>query len=86
MTRKGRKNSPFYRIGAYDNRTRRDGVAIEFLGHYDPLKGDAEGVVSLKEDRIRYWLSVGAQPSETVASILKRNNIELPRKAPRKKG
>jgi small subunit ribosomal protein S16 len=83
----GRKNRPFYRIGAYDNRTRRDGVAIEYLGTYDPVSGD-EAKVVLKEERIKHWLSVGAKPSETVASMLKRAGIEIPAKArkSRKKG
>jgi small subunit ribosomal protein S16 len=78
----GRRNRPFYRIGAFDNRTRRDGSAVELLGTYDPLNDKAEEQVVLKEDRIRYWLSQGAQPSETVASMLKKAGIEVNR--PRK--
>ena len=73
----GRKNRPFYRIGAYDNRTRRDGAPIEMLGTYDPLNKNPEEQVTLKEDRVRHWISEGAQPSETVASFLKRAGIEL---------
>ena len=73
----GRKNRPFYRIGAYDNRTRRDGRTVEALGTYDPLNAKPEEQVKLKEERIRYWLSQGAQPSETVASMLKKAGIEL---------
>jgi small subunit ribosomal protein S16 len=76
----GRKNRPFYRIGAYDNRTRREGTPIEQLGTYDPINSDEAKQVSLDEERIRYWLSVGATPSETVASMIKKAGIEIPRK------
>ena len=76
----GRKNRPFYRIGAYDNRTRRDGAPIERLGHYDPLNPKEEEQVELKLDRIKHWLSVGAEPSETVASLVKKAGVELPPK------
>ena len=86
LTRMGRKNRPFYRIGAFDNRTRRDGAAIELLGTYDPVNKRPEEQVRLKEERIRYWLSQGAQPSETVASMLKKAGFELPpKKGGRKK-
>jgi small subunit ribosomal protein S16 len=80
LTRIGRKNRPFYRIGAYDNRTRRDGAPIERLGHYDPLNPKEEEQVHLELDRIKHWLSVGAQPSETVASLVKKAGVELPAK------
>lgn len=86
LTRMGRKNRPYYRIGAYDNRTRRDGRAIEFLGSYDPLVEDDEKQVTLVDDRIRHWLSVGAKPSETVASMLKKRGIEIPSQSAAKKG
>jgi len=81
----GRKNRPYYRIGAYDNRTRRDGRAIEFLGTYDPIAKDEDKQVTLVDDRIRHWLSVGAQPSETVTSMLKKKGIEIPGKSTAKK-
>ncbi len=78
LTRMGRKNRPFYRIGAYDNRTRRDGIPIEKLGHYDPLNPKEEEQVKLNLERIQHWLDLGAQPSETVASMVKKAGIELP--------
>jgi small subunit ribosomal protein S16 len=81
----GRKNRPFYRIGAFDNRSRRDGTTIEHLGTYNPLCSENEQEVVLKEERIRYWLSVGAQPSETVASMIKKAGIPLPEKKRKKK-
>ena len=83
LTRGGRKNRAFYRIGAYDSRTRRDGAAIENLGYYDPLVTEGNGVV-LKEERIKYWISVGATPSETIASFLREANIEYKRGPARK--
>jgi len=83
LTRMGRRNRPFYRIGAYDNRTRREGTPIEQLGTYDPINTDEEKQITLDEERVRYWLSVGAIPSETVASMIKKRGIEIPRKSSR---
>lgn len=76
LQRMGRRHRPFYRINAMDRRSARDSTSIERLGHYDPLEADKSKQVVLKADRIRYWLSVGAQPSETVASLLKNNGID----------
>ena len=73
----GRKHQPFYRLNAIDSRSPRDGVAIEELGTYDPmLKVDVQEAVNFKADRIKYWLSVGAQPSETVRGLLKKIGID----------
>jgi small subunit ribosomal protein S16 len=71
----GRRNRPFYRIVATEGRSKRDGKSIEILGHYDPLVVDKEKQVVLQRDRVQYWLGVGAQPSDTVASFLKRAGI-----------
>jgi small subunit ribosomal protein S16 len=68
----GRKHRPYYRIVAIDGRQPRDGKYIEELGSYDPLVASGEQGVRLKPDRIKYWLSVGAQPSEKVAILLKK--------------
>lgn len=74
-----------------DARTPRDGRAIEELGHYDPMSRNPETQTVLNADRIRYWLSVGAQPSDKVAAILRRFKVtkpgpgepwELPKPAP----
>ncbi|MGE0712311.1 MAG: 30S ribosomal protein S16 [Planctomycetota bacterium] len=78
LKRLGRKNRAFFRLGAFDSRTRRNGRAIEELGHYDPLVADEVKKYSLNRERIEYWLSVGAKPSETVASILLRNGMSIP--------
>jgi len=75
LKRFGRRNRPFYRICVMDRRTRRDGRAIEELGHYDPLHAGEGKSFELNEERAQYWLSVGAQPSGTVASLLKERGI-----------
>ncbi|NOR64606.1 MAG: 30S ribosomal protein S16 [Candidatus Scalindua sp.] len=77
LKRMGRKNRAFFRICAFDAREERDGRSIEQLGTYDPMEKDEEKKVVLKRERIEYWLSVGAQPTETVASILKKNKIAV---------
>jgi small subunit ribosomal protein S16 len=74
----GRRHRPFFRICAMDARTPRDGKAIEELGHYDPMVKELDQRAVLNADRIRYWLSVGAQPTEKVGSILKRLGITKP--------
>ena len=71
LARFGRYKFPFYRIYAADHRSPRDGKHIEILGHYDPIpQKDGNKHVGLHLERIKYWLSVGAQPSKPVARIL----------------
>ncbi|MDP6527414.1 MAG: 30S ribosomal protein S16 [Candidatus Pacebacteria bacterium] len=77
LKRMGRRNRAFFRICAFDTREERDGRSIEQLGTYDPMEKDESKKVVLKRERIEYWLSVGAQPTETVASILKKNEIAI---------
>lgn len=72
MKRLGRKHRPFYRICVMDRRKARDGEAIEEVGHYDPMIKDKSKRVTLKLDRIEYWMSVGAQPSDNVAVLIKK--------------
>lgn len=67
----GRRNRPFYRLNAIDQRAPRDGRSIEELGWYDPM-GKEGKQLELKTERIEYWLGVGAQPSETVNNILRK--------------
>jgi len=69
LTRAGAKKAPYYHIIATDERAKRDGAYIENVGSYDPKKNPAE--IKLNQERVDYWLKVGAQPSETVASLLK---------------
>jgi small subunit ribosomal protein S16 len=78
LQRHGRKNRPYFRLVAADIRAPRDGRTIEVLGHYDPLQTDAAKVSLLNAERIQYWLSVGAQPTETATSMLKRIGVKLP--------
>ncbi len=77
LKRMGLRNRAFFRICAFDSREERDGRSIEQLGTYDPMEKDESKKVVLKRERIEYWLSVGAQPTETVASILKKNEIAV---------
>ncbi len=84
MKRFGRTNRPFYRINAVDSRASRDGRVIEELGAYDPHAKE-DDKVRLNLERIQYWLSVGAQPSDTVRDFLKKAGLIKPKaeKAPK---
>jgi len=75
LKRFGRRHRSFYRVNAVDSRRPRDGRVIEQLGWYDPEAKESDRQVSLKRERIEYWLSVGAQPSDTVRQLLKRQGI-----------
>lgn len=68
LTRIGKKHSPFYRVVAVDSKKSRDGKFLEVLGHYDPTKEPK--VVNINSERAKYWLSVGAIPTETVRYLL----------------
>jgi len=70
MKRVGAKNSPYFRIVVADSRSPRDGKFIEEIGSYQPLKKGDNFV--LKLDRAQYWVGKGAQPSDTVASFIKK--------------
>ncbi len=72
LKRMGRKARPFYRLCAADVHAPRDGKVIEELGHYDPMVADTNARAILKSDRIDYWLSVGAQPSEAAKTLIKK--------------
>lgn len=71
LKRIGNKNRPVYRVVVADSRSPRDGKCIEEIGTYNPLDKAADNY-SLKLDRVDYWLGVGAQPSDTVASFIKK--------------
>lgn len=68
----GRKHRPFFRICVMDQRSPRNGRAIEELGHYDPMVRDKSKRVALDLDRVQHWISVGAQPSEKVAVLIEK--------------
>lgn len=76
LRRDGAKKRPFYHLVAADIRRARNGRFIEELGYYNPMvAADAEPIVLLKEDRIKYWLSVGAQPSDKAEAILRKQGL-----------
>ena len=70
LMRMGAKKKPFYRINVTEKRSKRDGSFVEIVGYYDPCRNPAE--VKLNRERINYWIERGAQPSDTVRSLLKR--------------
>ncbi len=75
LKRTGRRHLPCYRLNAVDSRAPRDGRVIEELGLYDPLQKDPDKQINFKRERIEYWLSVGAQPTQTVANLLEKAGI-----------
>ncbi|MBN1916199.1 30S ribosomal protein S16 [Candidatus Dojkabacteria bacterium] len=83
LARFGRKNIPFYRLVAIQARTKRSGEAIEYLGTYNPKL--EKNKLTIKEDRIKYWLSVGAQPTDTVHHLLAKAGLVKPLKKKYKK-
>jgi len=72
LKRMGRRGRPFYRICAFDRRTKRDGEPIEQLGTFDPLDANDRTSIKLNRERVDYWLSVGAQPSDRVRSLIRK--------------
>lgn len=73
LLRMGSKKAPFYRVVAANSSAPRDGRFIEIIGHYNPTKNPQ--IIELKEDRVKYWLGVGAQPSDTVRSLFRQQGI-----------
>jgi small subunit ribosomal protein S16 len=73
LSRVGKRKQPAYRIVVTDQRRARDSAHVEVVGHYHPRRQPA--AIELKEERLRYWLSQGAQPSDTVRSFLRRHKL-----------
>ena len=73
LARTGSKNHPRYRIVVADARAPRDGAFVERLGHYNPTADPA--VVVIDEEKARFWLARGAQPTETVGHLLRRQGV-----------
>jgi small subunit ribosomal protein S16 len=73
LRRTGKTKQPSYRLVVADKRSPRDGKFIEIVGHYNPIRQPKELVV--KGDRVRYWIGVGAQPSDTVVRLLKQQGV-----------
>jgi small subunit ribosomal protein S16 len=78
LKRLGREHIHSFRICVADTRTARDGRVIEEIGSYLPQFPDAAKQVQVKADRAAYWLGVGAQPSHTVAILLKKAGVPVP--------
>ena len=76
MKKMGRKHRPFYRICAMDIRVPRDGRILEELGTYDPMVPETDARAILNGERIKYWLGVGAQPSDKVSVLIKKYGAE----------
>lgn len=75
LTRVGSKKNPVWRVVATDSRNQRDGRVIETVGQYNAQTEPS--TIVLKEDRVRHWLQVGAQPSSTVKKLLRTQGIEV---------
>jgi small subunit ribosomal protein S16 len=71
LRREGTKNRPYYKVVVADKRSPRDGKFIETIGTYDPKKPDHNSTLNI--DRVEYWIGKGAQPSDTVRSLIKTN-------------
>ncbi|MCH5151125.1 MAG: 30S ribosomal protein S16 [Clostridiales bacterium] len=76
LTRMGDKKSPFYRVVVIDSHKARDGQYVDLIGTYDPLKD----VTNLDVEKAKKWISCGVQPTETVRSLLVRENVIEPKK------
>ena len=72
LRRTGSTKRPYYRVVVTDSRAARDGRFVEVLGHYDPRRSPS--AVTIDAERAQYWITKGARPSETVASLLKRKD------------
>ncbi len=70
LTRMGTKKRPFYRIVAINSAARRDGRPLDYVGHYNPMANPAEVVVD--QEKVKKWLDLGAEPSDTVQSLIRK--------------
>ena len=75
LSRGGSKKRPFYHIVAADSRRARDGKYIERLGFFNPIAQGGEDILRLDNERIDYWVSQGAQPSERVQALIKKASV-----------
>jgi len=82
LRRMGKKKQPIYKVVAADSRSPRDGKFLESIGLYNPMTNPS--TLEIKEDRALYWLSVGAQPTDTVKSLLRQKGIILKRELSRR--
>lgn len=73
LTRLGSKKKPFYRIVAVDSQARRDGRALDYLGYYNPMTDPVD--IKIDNEKVRLWLERGANPTDTVRSLLKKSGF-----------
>ncbi len=73
LQRFGTKKKPFYRVAAMDSRTKRDGDVVEYLGKYQPIINGKQ--FDVNEEKVLKWLKQGAQPSDTIRELLKKEGI-----------
>ena len=73
LQRVGTKKKPFYRVAAMDSRKKRDGDVIEYIGQYQPIITDKQFTVD--EEKVLKWLNLGAQPTDTIKELLKKEGI-----------
>lgn len=84
LQRLGRRNRPYFRLIAANERTKSDGKFVEIIGTYDPIAKEDKRL-KLNNERAQYWVGVGAQLTETVRSLLKEAGVALPVHKPRKR-
>lgn len=82
LFRRGKKHKPYYNIVIANSTTKRDGKFIEKVGSYDPFKENNK--VQLRNDRIIYWITQGAQPTKTILKFLIKNETPIPEKMSKK--
>ena len=75
MNRMGRRHVPFFRINAIEKQVKRDGKVLENLGWYNPTAKDESKQLLLNDERVKFWLEKGAQPSDTMMDILAKRNL-----------
>jgi small subunit ribosomal protein S16 len=73
LARAGAKKRPFYHIVVTDSRNKRDGRCVERIGFFNPVATEQEEALRIEADRVDYWISKGAKPSERVAKLIKGN-------------
>ncbi len=76
LTRMGTKKKPFYRIVVAEKRSKRDGKFVEIVGHYNPCSNPAQ--IMINQERVQHWIGCGAQPSDTVRSLIRKNAAAQP--------
>lgn len=81
LQRGGATHAPYYRVVVADVRSRRDGRFVEKVGIYDPKNKDEDKQLKLELERVDYWLGVGAKPSDTVRSLIKKARRSAPAEA-----